>query len=492
MKIRILLFVLLIVFFVSGSVQDRAFEIKGFVRDELGQGVSGVVVNDGRNFTVTDEEGAWRLTSDTAICKYVSISTPADFELPQTNGVADGYYKRITKEMRKQENVFVIKRRTRKSDKFRYIAISDPQVLNEHDMLRWENETVVDVMATIAKANKIGNGRKSAAADIIETVGVTLGDLVFDSQELYSQYKTSVENMGMTIFQCIGNHDFDKRYADLQNMPVGTPVYAEQMYEEYFGPVNYSFNIGKVHVITIKNINYHGNKKYEERVTPDVLMWLENDLSYVPKGSLVFLNMHAPAWNDMEKVNNVENENDLEDVLKGYNVHIFCGHTHFYENVEVDNELYQHNIGAACGAWWIGDMNRCGASNGYMIVDVNGKNVKWNYKGTGKPADYKMKVYNVGEFTDEEKCVVANIWDWDSSCKIEWYQNGLYMGKMDSFKGVDSDVVKMLPRKGQRVATRHLFRAKAQRGSKVRIVYTDHFGKTYSKELNVGFEVFKR
>lgn len=70
----------------------------------------------------------------------------------------------------------------------------------------------------------------------------------------------------MTTFQCIGNHDFDKRYQDLHNMTLGTPVYGEQYYHR-FGPVNYSYNIGKVHVVTLKNINYVGHKKYIEAIT---------------------------------------------------------------------------------------------------------------------------------------------------------------------------------------------------------------------------------
>lgn len=37
----------------------------------------------------------------------------------------------------------------------------------------------------------------------------------------------------MTTFQCIGNHDFDKRYQDLHNMTLGTPVYGEQYYHRF-------------------------------------------------------------------------------------------------------------------------------------------------------------------------------------------------------------------------------------------------------------------
>ena len=49
---------------------------------------------------------------------------------------------------------------------------------------------------------------------------------------------------------------------------------------------------------------------------------------------------------------NLRNADELAEVLKGYNVHVFNGHTHYFENSEVTPTLYEHNIGAACGAWW--------------------------------------------------------------------------------------------------------------------------------------------
>lgn len=58
----------------------------------------------------------------------------------------------------------------------------------------------------------------------------------------------------------------------------------------------------------MKNINYVGHKKYIEAITDQQLAWLEKDLSYVPKGSTVFLNMHAAAWNT------VLNDGNIRDI----------------------------------------------------------------------------------------------------------------------------------------------------------------------------------
>ena len=51
-------------------------------------------------------------------------------------------------------------------------------------------------------------------------------------------------------------------------------------------------------MIAMKDIDYDGNKKYTERFTPEDLDWLRKDLSYVPKGNIVFLNVHAPVANN--------------------------------------------------------------------------------------------------------------------------------------------------------------------------------------------------
>ena len=66
----------------------------------------------------------------------------------------------------------------------------------------------------------------------------------------------------------------------------------EHAYNDNFGPTDYSFNVGKVHIIAMKDIDYKGQRKYIEEFTPAQLDWLKKDLSYVTPGSTVFLNLH--------------------------------------------------------------------------------------------------------------------------------------------------------------------------------------------------------
>ena len=82
----------------------------------------------------------------------------------------------------------------------------------------------------------------------------------------------------------------------------------------------------------------------------------------------------------------------------------------------MDAQLLEHNIGAACGAWWKSQVNRCGAPNGYLVMDVDGNQLKWHYKSTGHSIDYQMRVYGKGDMLSQPQYVVVNVWDWDPSC----------------------------------------------------------------------------
>lgn len=475
MKAKILALLFLCTVFMGGGVpRQTVFSISGKVADTGGNGIGGVVVNDGVNFTVTGADGRWKLLTDTLLSKHISISTPADYRLPAEDGIAAGFYVSVGEALAAGGHDFILERRTEQSDNFYYLAISDPQVRTQEDMRRWRTETMTDIRRT---TDSLGRSR--------EVVGVALGDLVFDNMPLYEDYINSVKNSGMTMFQCIGNHDLDKRWQDLHNMRLGTPVYAEMEYNRHFGPTDYSFNIGKVHVITMKNIDYAGNCKYMENISDRQLAWLEKDLSYVPKGSLVILNMHAAGWNVVSEDGNVRSARQLEDVLKDYRVHVFCGHTHYYQNVKVSENLYQHNIGAACGAWWAGGVNRCGAPNGYLIADVRGDKLSWIYKSTGFSESHQIRIYGRGEFSSQRDYIVANVWDYDDGCKVEWLQDGKPMGAMEQITDVDEAYVKQTGKRDTRSFTAHLFRCRPEGDYKeIKVVFTNRSGERFTATIN--------
>lgn len=449
--------------------------VKGRITDTQGKPVAQVVVTDGRNFTTTDAMGHYRMESDAERQPLVYISTPSAYKLPETDGIADKFYQ--FQKADSQENIcnFMLEPRETPTRRFVYIAISDPQVKTDAHLDRFRQETVPDLKRTVDSFK----GK--------EVVGMAVGDLVWDAMNLMEPYKESVSHLGLTMFQVIGNHDFNLKYADMERTEVPESGYGEADYHKAFGPTDYSFNIGQVHVVTMKDIDYQGGKKYKEAFTPAQLAWLKKDLSYVPKGSLVFLNLHAPTSNTTaEGSGNTSNTSELLDILKDYQVHIFAGHTHFYENAQPAANIYEHNIGAACGAWWAGHVNRCGAPNGYLIVEVDDKNVKWHYKATGKPSDYQFRIYKPGEFKSQPKQVVANIWDWDPDWKVEWFEDGKPKGLMQPFEDEDQDFITMKNGKAEGYHTRHLFRAQPSTSARtVTVKATNRFHESYTQQIEL-------
>lgn len=452
--------------------EKSGMTVKGVVIDENENPIEGVVVNDGKNFTVTDASGFYYLPSDLTKNKFVSISIPANYEIEDE--VVSSFYKKLTNKANVNRRDFRLNKRKELSDAFAYLALSDPQVRNMSHMNRLEIETFPDLKETIRQ-----QGEK-------ETFVMTLGDNVFDVMELFTLYKYQFNTLKTPVFSTIGNHDFDLRYKDLYNAENPLANYAEEIYESHFGPVDYSFNAGNVHIITMKNIDKYINKTYTEQFTPDQLEWLKKDLSYVSKDKVVFLNIHAPTSNKTSNGSgNTRNTAQLLEVLKGYNVHIFAGHTHFFENQEPAPGIYEHNIGAVCGAWWAGQVNRCGAPNGYLVVNVKGNDVKWQYKATGKDLNYQFRTYKPGEFATQADYVVANVWDWDQTYKVKWYEDGVLKGEMENFSDEDQDFITMKNGKGTGYKTNHLFRFKPSATVKLATIeVTNRFGDIYTQTLD--------
>lgn len=458
------------------AANAQKFVFKGSVKTADGKAIQGVVVNNGTDFTTTNAKGQWTLCTDTCVSKFVQISTPADYVLPKSKSIAKGFYVSVGQLVKdKCRHNFVLQPRDTKDNTFYYIAISDPQVKNDKHMELWRSQTVEDLKATTDALSKEH-----------EVVTMTLGDIVWDNMQLFDDYAESIQQLPITAFQCIGNHDFDRRYQALNNMPYGSGVYGEQAYCTHFGPTDYSFNIAGVHVVTLKNINYMGKKGYREQFTEAQLAWLRRDLSYVPKGSMVIINMHAALWNPVEKEGNVLNANDLKSVLRGYRVHIFNGHTHFFHNNTVGNDIYEHNIGAACGAWWRGDVNRCGAPNGYLVVKASADSLTSQYKPTGGDYAQQMRVYSKGEFLSQPYSVVANVWDCDSLTTVEWYEDGQYRGKMTQFTDSDERYLQSRGSHVKECVTTHLFKATPAWGShEVKVVVKNRFGQVHTETVDV-------
>lgn len=455
--------------------------LKGRVHSN-GTGISGVAVTDGTNVTLTDGSGRYTLLSNKAT-EFIYISIPSGYAFPQKRGLVQ-FYKRVDHSQSSFTADFALDKLDANDHKHVFIVWSDPQIISKKDAAVLVEQAAPD-LRDLAKSYPAGT--------LIHAVGC--GDLVWDHFDLLDDYKEAVNISGIPFFNLIGNHDMD--------LNARTDEYSAQTFKENFGPTYYSYNRGNIHYVVLDDVFFIGTaKKYIGYLTENQLQWLEQDLKNVKHGSTVIVSLHIPTNTGSQRRNKlpeeeiggvVSNREQLYKILAPYKVHIMSGHTHMNEKWERDN-MIEHVHGTVCGAWWTGPICTDGTPEGYAVYEVNGSDVNWYYKSTGKPKDYQLKVYEKGRHKDAPGAVVANVWNWDPKWRIQWYEDGQLKGDMEQRVAFDPWSVELyegpeLPKKHKFVdptLTDHLFFATPSAGAKkVKVTATDRFGKTYSEEISV-------
>ena len=365
--------------------------------------VPGVVVSDGVEVTVTNEQGIYQLQSDKE-WGYVFISVPAGYEVP-AEGVLPQFYKMMKGDASTAERVDFSLTAVDGQDDYKVLVLGDMHLANRTGDLKQFMEFTSDLNAYRA----LHQQEKMYA--------IALGDMTWDlywysNSYALPEYLNTINSQvkGLQIFHTIGNHDYDYKATNDRD--------AESRFMDYIAPTYYSFNLGKVHYVVLDDIdcsNYDGttSRDYEKRVSTGQLSWLAKDLSHVDKSVPLVVVMHAqmfyPSQTDGFKVDHdVLNTTQLLNVLDGYKVHFITGHTHMNYNVTPDDavtggrEVYEHNTGAICGSWWWSGyltpgvhLSPDGTPGGYAIWSVNGTDMEWMYKATGWTEDYQFRSYDL-------------------------------------------------------------------------------------------------
>lgn len=365
--------------------------------------VPGVVVSDGVEVTVTNEQGIYQLQSDKE-WGYVFISVPAGYEVP-AEGVLPQFYKMMKGDASTAERVDFSLTAVDGQDDYKVLVLGDMHLANRTGDLKQFMEFTSDLNAYRA----LHQQEKMYA--------IALGDMTWDlywysNSYALPEYLNTINSQvkGLQIFHTIGNHDYDYKATNDRD--------AESRFMDYIAPTYYSFNLGKVHYVVLDDIdcsNYDGttSRDYEKRVSAGQLSWLAKDLSHVDKSVPLVVVMHAqvfyPSQTDGFKVDHdVLNTTQLLNVLDGYKVHFITGHTHMNYNVTPDDavtggrEVYEHNTGAICGSWWWSGyltpgvhLSPDGTPGGYAIWSVNGTDIQWMYKATGWTEDYQFRSYDL-------------------------------------------------------------------------------------------------
>ena len=483
-----------------------------------GEGVPGVVISDGYEVCQTDSKGIYQFRSSKKH-SYVFMSVPSGYE-----AVSDGVIPRIHAQLSNDsgipERVDFNLNKVSGQDEHVMLVFGDFHLAaRTSDAIQFANFTS-DVNSFISSSQ----GKKVYA--------LTLGDMTWEyywyrNSYALDEYVRDINALqGLQIFHTIGNHDHDMKYAgDFDTVT---------KYKRIIAPTYYSFNVGKVHYVVLDNIqckNQGGTeldgdtRDYEDFVVQEQLDWLKKDLEFVPKSTPIFITMHAPLYNDSNN-GRLNNTSAFEAVLDGYtNVHVWSGHTHEMYNVDKlsSKHIFEHNAGAVCATWWwTGHFTsgihiaQDGAPGGYSIVNVDGTDFKWKFKGTGRKQEYQFRTYDrntialtadkyasgaddwgklcfissAGDWVNPNSSnyVYINIWNYDPLWNIEVKEGGNVL-KVE--RVTERDPLHLIAYNGKNptggfgtTLTKHMFRVQASSAnSTLDIKVTDRFGEIYRESM---------
>jgi len=440
----------------------------------LGRPVPGSAVSDGLSVVSTDADGRFQLVTDRSRA-HVAVTPPAGYGIPVNPAGTARLYQPVAADARGDATAhFSLTPLGSADERHGFLVLADPQTQDGYEMGRFHAETVPDVLAS---AKAMGD---------VPLFGVADGDIMYDNLDLYPEYERAVGLMGMPFFQVVGNHDLD---LDATSDEDSTATFTRR-----FGPRYYSFNRGRIHYVVLDDVFYYKGG-YLGYLPADQLGWLAADLARVEKGGTVVVFLHIPLLSSLYERNNearppiansVTNRDALLALLEPYRTHLISGHTHECEH-RMHGKVAEHTLGAACGAWWTGDICYDGTPNGYGVFEAAGDELRWRYKATGQAAERQCAVYPLGADSRSPDEIVANVWNWDPSWTVAWYEDGERRGAMARRLGLDPEAVLTqagpdLPKRRGWVdpePTAHLFYAPvSRRAREVRVEVTDRFGRT--------------
>ena len=426
--------------------------VGGYVRNTNGEPIEGVAVSDGFTIVTTNSNGYYELTpsGDTW---YIYITIPAEYEIGKGDVGQPDFYQRYNPKKRRYD--FTLKPLANgKEDVFALFVLGDPQVADGLALARLNDQVVPAIKAHAATWQAKG----------IPCYGITLGDLVSNNNDSdRSEWRVPVrdafhmDKAGMPVFHVMGNHDntFFNSANPLHTDATSSSIElkAQRDHEEVYGPVNFSFNRGDMHIISMRDILYNRNDDcgagLRRAFLKEQYEWLKQDLALTPKDKTVILCVHVQFFDGGGSY--IDMTRDLINEYK--EAHIMSGHSHVIQAIEAAKQpnIYEHNMGALCGAWWTSYMCGDGSPCGFGVFHADGTTfVDWyhiGYDETSKHRSHQMRLYRGNAITGtkrpnqnkargyyafgfEEDVLLANVYMADSKWQIKVYENGEYSGDM--------------------------------------------------------------
>ena len=321
--------------------------------------IAGALVSDGYEVVRTDKQGEFSLPQNPK-ARFITLTTPSG-------------YAHTTPFYRKPDSgdlTFGLKKA--KSTTGRFIQVTD---MHSERLDDWA-----------------GNLKQYVRNNDLDFIALT-GDLTREyGMDLYAQ-EVNDATMGTRVVYTIGNHDL-----------VATGDYGEQYFENKFGPVYYSFDIGNTHFVVTPMMAY--NPKHASYTLKQVLEWLQKDISMQPAGKpLVIFNHTSWLWDEACTVS----AGDVSIDFKSHNLKGFIyGHYHDQFTTRFDNgiRLYttstadkggRHHCPSACRefSFDVGAENDLRSET--MFTDIKNHLVSSAYRKNGNVKVVASAYHSVGK-----------------------------------------------------------------------------------------------
>ena len=451
-------------------LEPEGYNIRGRVVDSSSTGIEGVVVSDGRQCVRTQFDGTFYMTSDVANVKFVHVSTPSGY-MPEVSGGIPRFYK-AKADITPSNGVYdfgdYVMTPVQNPDRFTLLITADPQPRQ----YKWTLDRIAYKSLDVCEDLYQELRDVSSGISDRQVYGICLGDIVHEDMSLYAQYNNALATFNFPTYNIIGNHDNDPDAADDDAGAIP--------FESYFGPRNYSFNIGGIHFVVLDNLIMKDNggslTAYDQGLTDAIWTWLQADLAQIPTTSKLMVCAHSPMFKQIsgsERTNSaLHGGNDgYGGLINKYSeVHAWAGHTHvgfnyIYPSSHRHRRVQVHTLARSTGELWTNDYLSAGTPRGFTIVEVDNGEITWRfhpltrqsgsfngvttgYCAAGAPAyswrdwsyngshiaimnggstpldeNYQLHAYPRGSYGDEY--VYANVFLWDEKWELPvWTPDG--------------------------------------------------------------------
>lgn len=383
-------------------IPDReGMNVKGSVCDTNGRPIAGVVLSDGVEIALTDEDGHYWLATQRQN-PHLFVTLPPNYMPVEQKGRFTAFYKPIPAATDPEACVEVDFTLARVSnDDFELIVITDTHLTAASAAQApklFADCCIPDINACIAEVK--ASGRPAYL--------INLGDLVAANYRERITLEDAAEflkQVGCPIFNVPGNHELNDYvlYPDIASEEAMTEI---RRYQHTMGPLYYSVNLGRAHLVVLNpNVRIADDSKMSYSVSEQQLAWLRKDLALVEdKTAPLLLALHTPIYGYNDATYGrfwLPNGAEVMECLREFsNIHILSGHSHrMYTSVLENGRITEHNyntLGGTSGHWTTWRLSTLLAER-RQAVNTDGSPASYgtlSFSG-GRVADYCVKGVNL-------------------------------------------------------------------------------------------------